>query len=111
MVGNGVLIANGLCDVAEDLRELGLKSREVRHSTGHLGEGGHLVVGLKVVEPCDRTHGTPSIVIFAHCSAGSDGIDSDVLRILYFVKNLVVCQLAESIHAAGNQDDVLPALN
>src|SRR5689334_13161587 len=86
-VGACVLVANIVGNVAEKLRQLTFKTREVGAAAGHRGEGPHLVVALQIVHlphrnadaVCAST--SMNLAILAHDESDADGKNGYILRI------------------------------
>src|SRR5271169_2769852 len=118
VIREDVLVADGMGDVGEHLGERGLEAGKVRLSAGQVGKGVHLVVGLQVshapvVAATDNVDGSPRTLAGVSQTGilpGADGEDGDVARLLELFHHMIEVQLAEGIAAAGNQDDVLAAL-
>ena len=54
-VGEDVLVADGVVDLGEDVRECALEDGAEAHAAGHGGEGVELVLGLEVIHLADAT--------------------------------------------------------
>ena len=110
-VGDDVLVADGLVDLAEDVGEFALEDGGVVEAAGHLGEGFKLVLGLEVVEVADGAAAATAALHLVDKGAGSDREDGDVGGGFDFGEDLVEGEFRKGVAAGADEDDVFAAFD
>ena len=106
-VGEDVLVADGVIDLAEDVGERALEEWAEAQASGHRGEGVELVLCLEIVHLADAAAGSHLI----EERSGADGEDGDVWSRLDLGEDLVEGELGEGVAAGADEDDVLAAFD
>ena len=110
-VGRGirehVLIANRIVNLGKDVGQRALEHGIKAQAAGHLGKGAHLIVGLQVVHPGDRTETAAGVSHLSDIGTGTDREDGDVRGRFDLCKHLVKRDLRERVATGADQDNVL----
>jgi len=110
-IGKDVLVADRVVDLREDVGQSSLEHRVEAQSSGHPGEGLHLVVGLEIVHAGDRSHTSAGVGQLTYKRSGPDGEDGDVLGGLDLSEDLIEREPGEGVAAGSDEDDVLASLD
>ncbi len=111
-VGEDVLVADGLVDLAEDVGEFALEDGCEVEAAGHLGEGFELVLGLEVVEVADGAFPAAAAALhFVDEGAGADREDGDVGCGFDLGEDFVEGEFREGVAAGADEDDVFSAFD